>query len=257
MGSFSDYLENKVLDHIYGTSVFTPPATVYMGLSTADPTDSGAGMAEPTGNNYARKAIPFAAAANRSIAQNAIVTFNQASGAWGTASHWGVFDQLAGGNMLAYGALTVNKTIVNGNTPSIASGQVVISFNTGAIFTSFANQVLDWIYRGQALPAITVNVGLTSTIPNDSGNVTEPSTGGYVRKAQASWTASSGGSIQNSGATTFDAATGSWGAAIVNAVIFNNSTGGIPLMWGDIEDQTVDIGDTVEFQNHAITITLT
>lgn len=257
MGSFSDYLENKVLNHVLGVSAFTPPTTVYVGLSTADPTDSGGGLAEPSGFNYARKSLAFAAAANRAVSQNAIVTFNQASGAWGTASHWGVFDSLAGGNMLAYGALTVNKSIVNGNTPSIASGQVTISFNTGAIFTTFANQVLDWVFRGQSLPAITVNVGLSSTTPNDSGNVTEPASGGYARKTHTSWSTATAGSIQNTGAVTFDAATGSWGSPITYAVIFSNSVGGAALMWGDVEDQTVDVGDTVEFQNNAITITLT
>lgn len=257
MGSFSDYLENKVLDHFFGVATFTPPTTVFVGLSTADPTDSGVSLAEPTGNNYAREEIFFAAAANRSVAQNALVTFNQASGPWGTASHWALFDSLASGNMLAYGALTVNKSIVNGNTPSVASGQVVVSFNTGAIFTTFANSVLDWVFRGQSLAAIVVNVGLSTTTPNDAGNVTEPVGGGYARKAHASWNTASGGATSNNGAVTFTTATGSWGSPFTHAVVFNAATEGVAMMWGDVEDQAVDVGDTVEFQNGAIDITLT
>ena len=54
MGGFSDYWENKILDHIFGKGSYTPP-TIYVGLSTADPTDDGSGLAEPSGNGYARK----------------------------------------------------------------------------------------------------------------------------------------------------------------------------------------------------------
>ncbi|KKL18933.1 hypothetical protein LCGC14_2470590, partial [marine sediment metagenome] len=52
-GSFNDYTENKVLDHIVGKTSFTMP-TAYVGLSTADPLDDASGLAEPSGNNYAR-----------------------------------------------------------------------------------------------------------------------------------------------------------------------------------------------------------
>lgn len=54
MGSFSDYLEDELLDHLFGKSTFTSP-TVYVALSTADPTDSGGSIAEPVGNGYVRK----------------------------------------------------------------------------------------------------------------------------------------------------------------------------------------------------------
>ncbi len=36
MGSVSDFLEGKLLDHIFNAA-YTPPGTVYLGLSTADP----------------------------------------------------------------------------------------------------------------------------------------------------------------------------------------------------------------------------
>ena len=46
MGSFSNYWENKILNHIFGKSSYTPPA-IYVGLSTADPLDNASGLAEP------------------------------------------------------------------------------------------------------------------------------------------------------------------------------------------------------------------
>lgn len=66
MGSLSDYSENELLDHLCNAA-YTPPATVYLGFSTADPTDDASGIAEPAGGNYGRKAIAFDAAASRKV----------------------------------------------------------------------------------------------------------------------------------------------------------------------------------------------
>jgi hypothetical protein len=57
MGSFSNYLENELLDHVFGAAAYSAPATLYVGLSTADPTDDDSGLAEPSGNGYARVAV--------------------------------------------------------------------------------------------------------------------------------------------------------------------------------------------------------
>ena len=43
MSGMSDYLENKVLDHVLGTTSYTMPATVYIGLSTASFIDDNSG----------------------------------------------------------------------------------------------------------------------------------------------------------------------------------------------------------------------
>ena len=62
MGSISDFLEEELLDHIFNAA-YAPPGTVYLGLSTADPGDDAAGLAEPVGGGYGRIAITFGAAA--------------------------------------------------------------------------------------------------------------------------------------------------------------------------------------------------
>ena len=41
MGSLSDYVELEVLDHVLKTADWAQPAALYIGLSTADPTDDG------------------------------------------------------------------------------------------------------------------------------------------------------------------------------------------------------------------------
>ena len=93
----SDYLELKFLDHFIGTASTSAPSAVYLGLSTGSFADDNSGT-ELTGNNYSRKAITFASASSGSISSNASVEFNPATGAWGTVSHWAIFDASSSGN---------------------------------------------------------------------------------------------------------------------------------------------------------------
>jgi hypothetical protein len=132
MGSLSDFAEVELLDHLCNAA-YVASATLYVALCTADPTDAGTGatIAEVTdANNYARTAITFAAAASRAIAQTGAVTFPQASGNWGTVTHWAILDSdtHGAGNMLAYGSFTAPFAPVNGNTPTIPTGEIEIQF---------------------------------------------------------------------------------------------------------------------------------
>jgi hypothetical protein len=131
MGGFSDYWENKILDHIFGKGSYTPP-TIYVGLSTADPTDSGTGSTEPSGNGYARvqtSASDWNAAANGSLNNAGNITFAQASGNWGTITHFALFDAATAGNMLAHGALSQSKSIGESDTARFEAGDLQISLD--------------------------------------------------------------------------------------------------------------------------------
>ena len=55
-GSKSDYLENEILDHVLGGADYARPATVYIALYTADPTDAGGGT-EGSGGSYAKASV--------------------------------------------------------------------------------------------------------------------------------------------------------------------------------------------------------
>ena len=63
MSALSDYAENKILDHILGTTAFTAPTAVYLGLSTGSFGDDNSGT-ELTGNNYSRVSVTFDSAAS-------------------------------------------------------------------------------------------------------------------------------------------------------------------------------------------------
>jgi hypothetical protein len=127
MGSFSNYAELKILDHIVGKTSFTMPTNIYLALSTADPTDDGSGIAEPVGNNYSRKqtvGADWAAASGGAITSAADLSFAEASGSWGTITHFAAFDAASGGNMLFHGALAAMKPIGSGDTFKFAAGDI-------------------------------------------------------------------------------------------------------------------------------------
>ena len=122
--SFGDYLEDEVLDHIFGKGAYTAP-TIYIALSTADPTDDASGIAEPSGGSYARKVTSgatWAAASGGAMSNAAAIEFTQASGDWGTITHFAGYDAASGGNMLFHGALTSPMDVDSGDTVSFAIG---------------------------------------------------------------------------------------------------------------------------------------
>lgn len=129
MGSLSNYAEDALLNHIFNTA-YTSVATVYLALCTADPGETGSPLNEctATAQGYARQAIPFTnPAAARKVIQSANITFAQATGAWGTITHWAIMDHItATTNMLAYGAFTASFAPVNGNTPTVPSGEIQV-----------------------------------------------------------------------------------------------------------------------------------
>lgn len=261
MGSITNFLENELLDHIFNVA-YTPAATLYVALATADPTDSatGASMNEVANSGaYARKAITFAAASSRAVAQNAVVTFDQATGAWGTVSHWAIVDSAThgAGNVLAAGAFGTPKSVVSGNTPSIASGEITIAYSAGEISDYLANKLLDFAFRNQAFTKPDTYIGLTTATISDSNTgstVTEVSGGSYARKqvninggSSPTWNLATSGLVDNTHAITFVEATASWGT-IVASFIADALTGGNLLFYdNDVTDTGVDEFDTVEF----------
>ena len=99
---------------------------MYVALYTVAPSDSGGGT-EVSGNAYARTAVTFDAASGGSI-NNQLVTFPTASGGnWGTITHFGIFDAVTAGNLLAHGALTESKVINDGDQLKFSAGNLTIS----------------------------------------------------------------------------------------------------------------------------------
>jgi len=132
-GSFNDFLELELLDHVFGAAAYTAPATVYVALYTAAPSDSGGGT-EVTGGSYVRLAVTnnatnFPAASAGAKSNGTVFTFATATANWGTIVAFAILDASTGGNFLCWGDLTTSKAVNNGDTASFAVGDLDITLD--------------------------------------------------------------------------------------------------------------------------------
>lgn len=125
-GNLSNYLENKVLDHILGTASYTKPTTVYVALYTASPSDTGGGT-EVTGGSYARQTAPFDTAVAGATQNTSNIDFVSMPAC--TVVAIGIFDDLTSGNLLVWGTLATSKSLDLGDTLRIAIGDLDISLD--------------------------------------------------------------------------------------------------------------------------------
>lgn len=138
MAAKSDYLENKIIDWLFRGQTFTPPATLYFGLLTANANDAGT-LTEVSGGSYARVAVTASLAnfagtqsagsttassgTGGTTSNNNTITFPAPTANWGSILGMGVWDSPTGGNLLVYTTLTTAKTVNNGDpAPSFAAG---------------------------------------------------------------------------------------------------------------------------------------
>ena len=130
MAGFSDYLEDKVLDHVFGGNAYTAPSTLYVALYTVAPSDTGGGT-EVSGGAYARQTAAFSVSGtNPTTASNtAAIEYPTATADYGTVVAVGVFDALTSGNLLAYANLTASKVVSSGD---------IFRFNTGDLDITLA-----------------------------------------------------------------------------------------------------------------------
>ena len=267
MGTLSDFAENAVVKHLTREAAYSPAATIYLALCTGDPTDTGTGASMnevSNGNNYARTAVTLGAASSRRVTQSGTVTFPQASGSWGTISHWAIVTSgtYGSGDLLASGSLSVNKFVVNGNTPSVASSEVWVEITASTGLSTYAaNAMLDRMFRNQAFTIAANYLGVaTATLSDETtgSTVTEPSGNNYSRLAinasggaQPSWAAASGNSVTNANAWIMPTPSGSWGTVVAGFIVDASSAGNILMYDNGVTDQAVASGDTVQYGSSA------
>jgi len=131
-GSFTDYLENRLLDHFYGGAASVAPVIVYLGLSTTAINDDGTGITEPVGGSYARitvtnNATNWPAASGGAKSNGVAFTTATATGSWGTITHAFFSDASSGGNILCHWDLPTSKTIASGDSLSFGVGAITLT----------------------------------------------------------------------------------------------------------------------------------
>ncbi len=143
MAALSDYLENKLIDHLLRATAYSAPATTYIALLTAAPSDAGGGT-EVSGGSYARASVASGTSAwtatqggtsgassgtGGTTSNAATINFATPTASWGTVTHFGVYDASTTGNLLFYGTLTASKTINGGDSVSFAAGALTLQID--------------------------------------------------------------------------------------------------------------------------------
>lgn len=266
--ALSDYLENKLLDHLVKATAYTPAATLYVGLFTSDPGESGVTGELTIGTGaYARASVtnnnvnfPQCPATGTPIKTNGtVIQFPTASANWGTVTHWAIYDAASTGtNMLAHGALAVQRNIVAGDSPKIAVGAFTFQFTnaTSGGLTEYAQRkLLDHVFGGPTYTSpATVYVGLSTAISGET--LSEWTESSYDRKAIAFSSASAGVSA-NSGTVTFTTNVVDGAANLNSFGIWDDVNTGNLLLAGPVSTaRTVQIGDTANFTAGTFNATL-
>jgi hypothetical protein len=136
MSALSNYAEQKILDLLFNNDAFTPPDT-WLALFTSDPTDAGTGT-EVSGGAYARQRVYDNGSGSPDWTVAAVdgvgykvdndddITFPTATAAWGTVTHWAIYDAVTSGNLLMHGVLAESKVIGIDDVFKVAAGNLVL-----------------------------------------------------------------------------------------------------------------------------------
>jgi hypothetical protein len=135
VAGFSDYLELKVLDHIFNDPPYTAP-TPYLALCTVVPDDTktGATIVEATYTGYVRLAIAAAdmnpAAAGQKQNVN-VLTGAACTALTSTIIGWAICDAsgTGAGNVLCWGTCTSTVISTTQTPPTIAALGLTISLD--------------------------------------------------------------------------------------------------------------------------------
>ena len=138
--AFTTYLADALVNEVFGGVNFTPPTTLYIGLSSTLPVVGGTNITEPTvgTNGYARASAAnnttnFPTTTTNNKSNGAAITFPTSTGAWLTAASLGYlvfYDAATGGNVLGYAALNNPQVVASsGATLSFAIGSLAITIN--------------------------------------------------------------------------------------------------------------------------------
>jgi hypothetical protein len=241
MAALSDYLENELLDHLFGGSDYTPASDHYIGLFTAAPTDAGggtevsfAGTTDYVRATLANNLTNWPSTSSGAKANGAAFTFPTVGAtAWGVITHFGIFDAATGGNLLAWAALTTSRTLATGDTSSFAIGALTVSLTSSglALGDNSRNGLLNLAFGGAAYtrPTTLYAGAFTSPQTSPTGGGTEVTGGSYARVAvtnnATNFPAASAGSKSNGTTISWPAATASWGT-VTDVALFDSVSGG-------------------------------
>jgi len=130
----SNYLKNKLVDHIFRAKEFIAPDVMYVGLLRSLPYD-GQVEVELCGHSYARVPVVSSMDAwsgtqdrgsasqstgdSGATSNNLPIRFPVPTADWGEVRGFALYDSQVGGNMIIFGELTTSKFISFGEHPPV------------------------------------------------------------------------------------------------------------------------------------------
>lgn len=130
---------NALLNCLTGRTNQYSYTDIWVGLSTTAPNVSGGNVTEPSGNGYERVQLAhyantgavahMGAAANGSSSNTDVIYFPEATGNWGTCTHFVLYSAKTNGTLIGYGQLTNSISPVNETVPIIRVGDLVIGLS--------------------------------------------------------------------------------------------------------------------------------
>lgn len=146
MAGMSNYLENKLIDHLFRATSYSAPATLYIALCTAAPTDASTGstLTEVSGGNYARQSVTSgtgtwqtsqgdttSTSSGTNGTTNNVSTITWSGVTWAaTVTHVAICDALTAGNVLFWGALAASKIVSSGDTFQFSANTLQIQLDS-------------------------------------------------------------------------------------------------------------------------------
>lgn len=138
--AFSTYLADAIVNEVFGGVNYTPPTTLYIGLSSTLPTVAGGNITEPTigTNGYARASVAnnttnFPTTTTNSKSNGVAINFPTSTGSWLASASLGylvIYDAATAGNVLGFAALNNPQVVASsGATLSFAIGSLDITIN--------------------------------------------------------------------------------------------------------------------------------
>jgi hypothetical protein len=140
MPALSNFLENSLLAHIFDSASYSQPPTIAIALctTTPGPSDTGATIAEVTGDGYSRYDIgrdpgngSIWTGSTGQVANTGIIQWT-ATGDWSaTITGVAILDSATTGqgNLLYYGDLAHPKTVTTGDIFEFLGGELIIQMS--------------------------------------------------------------------------------------------------------------------------------
>ena len=132
-GGICNTLANKLLDHVFKTTSYTPETHLYVALFTSSPTDTGAAGSEVAGGAYAREIMDVWDVAAAGASENTnVITYTTATASWGTVTHFCILSHvttLSAAVALIWGTVSPNRTIGIDDVAEYAAGALDITLD--------------------------------------------------------------------------------------------------------------------------------